>query len=368
MSDAVYLTPGPSQPHPKLRQYLDEAWEEDIVAISHRSSAFDVIYRRTDAALRALLDIPPDYQIMFTGSATEAMERVIQGVVKSRSHHFVNGAFSGKWFEIAQQLGKNPTASKVEPGQSFSKDDFKVPGDTELVCVVQNETSTGAAFPDSDLLKLTKLPNKPLIALDVVSSAPLTVLPLEGLDLVFFSVQKAFGLPAGLGVLIASPRAIAKAEQLRAEGVSLGSYHSLPQLAAAAEKFQTPETPNVLGIYLLGRVADEFVSRGVSSLRLENQARAQIIYETLHSHDHLEPFIADPRWRSNTVAVTIVHEGSDPLFESLKSRGLVLGKGYSSYKYQHIRIANFPATDSKSFDRLVTHLKSYRPNTAKQIQ
>jgi phosphoserine aminotransferase len=365
MSDTIYFTPGPSHPHSGLRSFLDDALADDIVTISHRGAAFSEVYARTDAALRGLMDIPADYHLMFVGSATEAMERVIQGLVANRSHHFIGGSFAEKWFEIAEQLGKKPTATRVEPGQSFSEADLMVPADTELVCVTQNETSTGTAFADEALLALTRLPERPLVAVDVVSSAPLSELPWQGLDAVFFSVQKAFGLPAGLGVLVASPRALAKSAELRARGLSLGSYHSLPQLAAAAAKFQTPETPNVLGIYLLSRVAEDFNKQGADRLRRENRARAQIIYEVIDNHAELEPFVTDPRWRSPTVIVTTVKNGNHALHQYLKDQGLVLGQGYRPYQEEHLRIANFPAIDRQSFDHMIKHLKRYRPKPAK---
>src|SRR5664279_468830 len=133
-----YLTPGPAQLYPELKQYLADAMDRDIPSISHRGKAFSDIYLQTETALRQLMDIPADYQIMFVGSATEAMERIMQSVVASRSHHFVSGAFSAKWLQIAQQLGKNPTATHVPDGHAFT--DLNVPSDVELVCITHNET------------------------------------------------------------------------------------------------------------------------------------------------------------------------------------------------------------------------------------
>src|SRR5664279_4424035 len=132
-----FFTPGPSQTYPALREYLNDAWEQDIPSISHRGKAFSAVYQQTDAALRELMGIPANYRIMFLGSATEAMERIMQSVVTSRSHHFVSGAFSAKWLQIAKQLGKNPTATQVPNGHAFTK--LAVPEDSELVCITHNE-------------------------------------------------------------------------------------------------------------------------------------------------------------------------------------------------------------------------------------
>ena len=61
-----------------------------------------------------------------------------------------------------------------------------------------------------------------LLAVDAVSSLPYPDFDYTILDSVFFSVQKGFGLPAGLGVWMVNDRCIAKAEQLLSRGISIG--------------------------------------------------------------------------------------------------------------------------------------------------
>jgi phosphoserine aminotransferase len=355
----MYLTPGPSHPHPRLRAFLDDAWDQDIMAISHRGKAFSDVYSRTATALRMLMDVPADYHVMFVGSATEAMERVVQGVVADRSHHFIQGEFAEKWYKIAEQLGKHPTATRALAGRPFPS--LSIPADAELICITHNETSTGSIVPDAVLQQLIASAHTPLVALDVVSSAPMTELPWHSLDLVFFSVQKAFGLPAGLGVLIASPRAVRKSHALMAEGIGVGSYHSLTLLVAAAEKLQTPATPNVLGMYLLGRVAEDLITRGAAQVRLENRKRAQHLYDIVVEHPQLHPFVDEASWRSPTVIVADVTSGNAHLMKHMEAQQLVLGKGYKDFSDAHVRIANFPSMDEPTFDRLSKHLKQYAP-------
>lgn len=355
----IYLTPGPSHPHPRLRTFLDEAWMQDVVAISHRGKAFADFYSRTESALRMLMSIPEDHAVVFVGSATEAMERTLQGVVQDRSHHFIQGEFGEKWFKIAEQLGKQPTATRANAGRPYPSLD--VPHDAELVCITHNETSTGAMVPDRVLQQLVTLPHRPLVGLDVVSSAPLADIPWAQLDLVFFSVQKAFGLPAGLGVLVISPRAVARAQELALKGAQIGSYHSLVQLVASAGKHQTPTTPNVLGIYLLGRVAEDMASQGIASIREENRKRAAVLYEIIHANEHFTPFVPDAEWRSPTVIVAEVNQGNTRLLRQLEAQQVILGKGYKDFADAHVRIANFPAMDSPTFDTLTRHLSQYKP-------
>lgn len=355
---ATYFTPGPAQPYPKLKRYMDDAWTKDVMSISHRGKAFSDIYRRTDGALRNVMGVPENWQIMFVGSATEAMERITQGVVEKRSHHFVDGAFSKKWLSIAKALGKDASSVSVPDGSGFGPDMMGVPEDVELLCITHNETSTGVMWPEEALAAVAR-GSKAFVALDVVSSAPMVPIDFANLDAVFLSVQKAFGLPAGLGVLMASPKLLGRADELLGRGISVGSYHSLPELAAAAMKFQTPATPNVQAIYLLGRVAEDMAETGIEALQAENQHRAEILYDVLNSSSELESFVQDADWRSPTVIVTAVRGGNDKLHGQLADRGLIIGKGYKPYGDEHLRIANFPSIDQEEFDRVVSHLVQF---------
>jgi phosphoserine aminotransferase len=176
---------------------------------------------------------------------------------------------------------------------------------------------------------------------------------------VLFSVQKVFGLPAGLGVLIISPRVLKRVKRLELQGVNVGSYHSLMQLAAASESFQTPATPNVLGIYLLGRVAEAMNARGMSVLREENRERARRIYEVLNAHTILSPFVQENDWQSPTVIVAQVPNGNTALHNALVKDGLIVGKGYGAFKDEHLRIANFPSLDEKSLEILIRCLREH---------
>ena len=143
----IFFTPGPSQLFPSVGEYIKQALSEDIASISHRSQKFEEIYYNTTISLKKLLDIPTKaYQVFFLSSATEAMERIIENCVEKYSFHFVNGAFSEKFFEIANDLKKEPMKNEVEDGQGFNFKTIKIPKKTELICFTRNETSTGVSL------------------------------------------------------------------------------------------------------------------------------------------------------------------------------------------------------------------------------
>lgn len=338
----IEFSPGPSQLYPKVPEILQNALDEGVMSRSHRSAWFADLYADTVSGLRELLDIPKDYHIWFMGSATEAMERIIQNTVTTTSHHFVNGAFSDKFAKIAKDLGTSPTRTESPWGDGFDIATADIPAGAELIAATQNETSTGVSISVDAIGSLRdRYPDK-LIAVDVVSATPYMALDYSKADCVFFSVQKQFGLPAGLGVLIASPRALARAEELK-KTKSIGSYHSFTELAKNEEKHNTPETPNVLGIYLLSRVVQDMLGRGARAMRTQLSDNANKLYSTIEAHPLLSPAVTDPRFRSSTVIVADVEGGSSQLIEAAKKQGFAIGAGYKDKKSSQIRIANFPA-------------------------
>lgn len=358
MKKPSFLTPGPSQLYFTVEGHLKQALREHVCEISHRSKAFQHIVRHCTEQLRELMNIPAHYHIVFTGSATEVWERLIQNTVAHSSYHLVNGSFSKKFHEFSALLGRQAHKLEVPLGQGFELADIQVPPDAELICITHNETSTGVAVPLADIYALRQAHPDKLIAVDAVSSAPYPAFDFEQIDSLFFSVQKCFGLPAGLGVWIFNDRCLAKAESLLAQGLSVGTYHSLPSLAANARKHETPETPNMLGIYLLGKVAEDMNRRGIATIRRETDYKAALIYHTLAQHPHYEIFVKKEAHRSNTVIVaTLRNEPSASLIARLKeAQGIELGAGYGSLKDSQVRIANFPTHSKEVFEHLADWL------------
>lgn len=358
----IEFSPGPSQVYPKLPAYVNDALENGVLSLSHRSSQFADIYASTTSSLRELLGVPAEYHLWFMGSATEAMERIIQNTVVSTSHHFVNGAFSAKFASIARDLGIQPTATHVEWGEGFDLAHEKVPGTAELIAVTQNETSTGVSLDAAGIASLKRRYPEALIVVDIVSAVPQVTLDFRSIDCAFFSVQKGFGLPAGLGVLIASPRALERAATKRQSGHSIGSYHSFTELAEYEAKHNTPETPNVLGIYLLGRVAQDMLAADPLSLRERLATNADRLYRVIERHPLLTPAVAEPGLRSPTVVVACVHGEPAHLIEDIRRIGLTIGGGYGQQKATHIRIANFPA-HLEHVDSLIRALDDHAAST-----
>ncbi len=351
----VNFTPGPSQLFYTVQDHVREAFKIGIPSLSHRSKEFELIYGDVKTGLCELLGLPSGSHIFFTGSATEIWERSIQNLVEKNSAHFVNGAFSKRYCEIAGQLGKTTFKVEAPIGSGFTEQ-FALPEQTELIALTHNETSTGVALPNSFINDFKDKYPEALIVVDAVSSLPYPNFDYNKIDSVFFSVQKGFGLPAGLGVWIVNERCLAKAER-NSKVNSIGTYHSLPTLLANEKKNQTPETPNVLGIYLLGKVIQDFNRRDIKVIRQETDYKAAILYQALEANELAKPFVTDKTHRSQTVIVAACGDNSERIAKHLAKLGLFAGDGYGENKKTQLRFANFPTHSKEQFELLVDSLK-----------
>src|SRR5271169_989914 len=105
----IHFAPGPSELYFTVKDHVKEAFRNDVPSLSHRSKTFESFYRDVKDGLRELLALPSNYSVFFTSSANEVWERSIQNLVENKSHHFINGAFSKRHYEIAHLLGKQAT-------------------------------------------------------------------------------------------------------------------------------------------------------------------------------------------------------------------------------------------------------------------
>jgi phosphoserine aminotransferase len=351
------FTPGPSQLYFTVEDHMRNAFREGIPSLSHRSKKFEAIYQDTSSGLRELLNLPSDYHIFFTGSATEIWERTIENLVDDKSFHLVNGSFSKRFYEIAHQLNKQPSKAEVEPGKAF--DAVNISAGTELIAVTHNETSTGVTTPLDFIYDLKERNSSALLVVDAVSSLPYPEFDYSKMDSVFFSVQKGFGLPAGLGVWMLNEKCINKAEQIIARGKSIGSYHNIQSLQVHALKNQTPETPNVLYIYLLGKVVRDMLRKGIKTIRKETEYKANILYQVLERHPLLTPFVKEKQFQSKTVIVADCGEHTEKLSKLLQANGLYPGDGYGPFKKTQLRFANFPTHSKEQYELLVDRLGTF---------
>src|SRR5690606_24910192 len=300
------------------------------------------------------LEIPEDYVVLFTSSATECWEIIAQSLITSSSFHIFNGAFGEKWFDYTKRLRPASQGVSFDMQQVLDIRNLSIPSDAELIAITQNETSNGTALNNSTIKTLRESFPDTLIAVDATSSMAGVRLDFVNADIWYASVQKCFGLPAGLGVMICSPAAVGKAKDVGERG----HYNSLAFMLEMAEKNQTTYTPNVLNIYLLMRVRSDAPSITETTVKLKGRYSQWL--EFFADFDAFELLIEDDRVRSKTVlALTASEEEISNIKARAKQAGITLGNGYGDLKSNTIRIANFPAIKNKEIQLLMDFFKNH---------
>lgn len=360
--------PGPTALHPLAVEEARKTFADGFLSGSHRSPRFRACMQAMEDGLRSLLGIPAGHRILLVGSATEAMERIIQGAVVHRSAHLVNGAFARRFRQVAVNLGREAADVTVPDGKGFPEEDAGLTPSgmdallkgTELLAMTQNETSTGVRIPTEAVHGLADRARNAgaLAVVDLVTGWPSERVDPSRIDCGFFSVQKAFGLPAGLGVMVVSPEFVERSRKLEADGHPTGGYMGIPALAEAAARHETRVTPNMLAIRLLARVAQAYALEGQEALDRGVRRRAEAFWSAVEGLPGLTPAVGPGHSRSRTILVVEVDGGSGPLRERLAERGLLVGDGYGPGKGRHMRIANFPVQTDQMMERLLEGLSA----------
>lgn len=345
----ITFYPGPSKLYPQVENYLHDAFHSGLLSMNHRSKPFMSMLSQAITALKDKLGIPSSYEVIFTSSATECWEIVAQSLTPGASYHLYNGAFGHKWQEYANRIHGRAY------GEAYGLDEQPRLRQAahDLLCLTHTETSNGTVVADHSLISL-RTAFKGLIAVDATSSMGGVALPWEAADVWYASVQKCFGLPSGLAVMVLSPAAVERAE-------SVGErrhYNSLAFVLENFRKFQTPYTPNILGIYLLGRLMESLES--IDVIGRESERKSRDLYEFLE-RSGFQPLVRNPESRSQTV-IAVVESGEQvaALKTFAASKDIVLGNGYGEWKETTFRIAAFPAIGRQEVEELKKCLLGFK--------
>ncbi|TVP49851.1 MAG: alanine--glyoxylate aminotransferase family protein [Mongoliibacter sp.] len=348
------FAPGPSKVYDKLPEYMQDAYREGILSANHRSAVFMDLYQETETLFREKLHLPEDYKLLFTSSATENWEIIAQSVVESAAYHIFSGSFGKKWYDYAKHIEPKTHAHRIAPDETIDVASLEIGPEFDLISITQNETSNATQVRGNIIAEIAnKYPDK-IIAVDTTSSMGGIELNFQKADIWYASVQKCFGLPAGLGVLLVSPRAIAKAE---AKGEK-GRYNSLNFMLENAVQYQTHYTPNVFGIYLLKRVLKDL--KEIQHVESRLVTRMRKLEDAIAKTTKFRMLVQNAEARSTTVlAVEGRGEFISQIKKAAEKEGMQLGGGYGPLKPTSFRIANFPAITDAEMDNLIQFLKQY---------
>lgn len=227
------------------------------------------------------------------------------------------------------------------------------------IAITHNETSTGVSTPLETIYKIREANSEAIISIDAVSSLPYLNIDYTKIDALYVSVQKCFGLPAGLGIWLVNDRCIQRAEETTKNISVLKSYHNLLSLVQQARNFQTVSTPNVFSIYLLAKVTADMLHRGIQLIRSEIKYKSAILYKMIDDHQKLQAFVIDKSLRSDTIIVLNTNDHTSEIIDFLEHKKLIIGTGYGKMKNTQARIANFPTHSKEQFEMLTDLLETW---------
>jgi phosphoserine aminotransferase len=199
-----------SGPCAKRPGWTPENLQNAVLGRSHRSKPGKSRLKAAIDQTREVLEVPADFLIgIVAGSDTGAVEMAMWSMLGARPVQLLAFESFGKdWVtDVTKQL-KLPDVEVLSAPYGQLPDTSKVDPAKDLV-FTWNGTTSGVRVPNADFIAADR---EGIVICDATSAAFAQDLDWEKLDVVTFSWQKALGGEGAHGILILSPRAVARLE------------------------------------------------------------------------------------------------------------------------------------------------------------
>jgi len=293
------------------------ALTDAVLGRSHRSKIGKAKLKRAIDLTREVLEVPVDYRIgIVPASDTGAVEMAMWSLLGERGVTMLAWeSFGEGWVsDVVKELKlKDTTVLKAPYGElpDLAKVDFA----TDVV-FTWNGTTSGVRLPNADWIPANR---QGLTICDATSAAFAQSLDFAKLDVVTFSWQKALGGEAAHGMLILSPRAVARLETYKPawplpkifrmtkggklnEGIFEGETINTPSMLCVEDYLDTLQWAKSVG--------------GLKALIARADANTKVIADWVARTPWVEFLARIPATRSNTsVCLKVV----DPAVTSLSA-------------------------------------------------
>ena len=303
-----------SGPCAKRPGWTPENLQNAVLGRSHRSKLGKARLKEAIDRTREVLEVPDDFLIgIVPGSDTGAVEMAMWSMLGERPVQLLAFESFGKdWVtDVAKQLKLDAEVLDAPYGQL--PDLSKVRPDADLV-FTWNGTTSGVRVPNADFIAADR---QGVTICDATSAAFAQALDWAKLDVVTFSWQKALGGEAAHGVLILSPRAVARLESYTPAWPMPKLFRMTKGGKVTLDLFEgaTINTPSMLAVEDAVDALKWAASiGGLPEMRRRADANLGVLEAWVQKTDWVAFLAADPASRSNTsVCLKVV----DPTVTSL---------------------------------------------------
>ena len=267
---------------------------------SHRAAPGKAKLHAAIERTRTVLGVPADYRIgIVPASDTGAFEMAMWTMLGERPVEMVAWeSFGAGWVtDAVKQLKLDARVHEAAYGEIVDMAALDYDRD---VCFTWNGTTSGVRLPSGDVIPADRAG---LTLCDATSAAFAMDLPWDKLDVTTFSWQKVLGGEAAHGMLILSPRAVARLESYTPPW-PLPKIFRLTKGGRLNETIfegATINTPSMLCVedYLVALDWADAVG-GLRGLIARAEANAAVIDRFVAAHDWIEFLAKEPATRSTT--------------------------------------------------------------------
>ena len=331
-----FFVPGPTWVRPEILQELTRPM------IGHRSAEFKELFGGINRDLKTLFGTAQTTFVV-TASGTGVMQAALENCVARRVLVTTCGAFSERWFAIAQSLGYE--VDRLDAGWGNAVDPEALADHLgsrrahyDAVTITHNETSTGVTNDVAALARAVREESPDTLVLTDSVSA-LGGMPVNfddwGIDVCLASVQKGLALPPGITVAAVSNQALEQAKRHPYRG----TYFDFLEYKKKADEDSVPSTPSIPHFYALAKQLDHILREEGLEARFERHRRMREI-TIARTATFAKIAASDLANASVTVSALRPIRPPDHIRAEMKVRGYTLGGGYGEWKDSTFRIGH----------------------------
>jgi alanine-glyoxylate transaminase/serine-glyoxylate transaminase/serine-pyruvate transaminase len=325
----------------------------DMPVIDHRGPEFKTLGLRVLGGIKSIFKTASPV-VIYPSSGTGAWEAALLNTLSpgDKVLMYETGHFATLWKNIALKLGLQPEfiPSDWRSGADAAAIEARLREDKahaiKAVCVVHNETSTGAASRIDEVRRAMDAARHPaLLMVDTISSlASIDYRHDEwGVDVTVGGSQKGLMLPPGLGFNALSDKALAACGQARLPK----SYFGWEEMLAANKEGFFPYTPATNLLYGLAEAIDMLHEEGLARVFARHDRHAEGVRRAVRAWG-LEILCEDPKYYSSSLTAVLMPAGhnADQLRNiALESFDVSLGTGLTKVAGKVFRIGHLGDTN-----------------------